>query len=199
MLSKWLCRWKGSFCVSFNKSKRHRFGWEVRPSFSVSQNSDRLEVLKLFQECWKIGSFRPDRSDNTIKYEVRSLKNLVSTVIPHFQDFPLISSKQNDFNLFSRICLRMNERGHLVEEGLIQIVNLAFEMNPSGKRRYQKEEILESLGDDIVYAPGKLGNQREVPTRTNGVMTFPLSQPWAQRNWTIGENTDYPQLDGKTL
>ena len=32
---------EGCFTVTFNKSKRHRFGWEIRPSFSVSQNADR--------------------------------------------------------------------------------------------------------------------------------------------------------------
>src|SRR5690349_8682325 len=30
---------EGCFCVSFQPRKRHRFGWEVRPSFSVSQNA----------------------------------------------------------------------------------------------------------------------------------------------------------------
>jgi len=30
---------EGCFCVSFNRSKRHRFGWEIRPSFSVSAKS----------------------------------------------------------------------------------------------------------------------------------------------------------------
>ena len=40
---------EGCFCVSFQPSNRHRFGWEVRPSFSVSQNLDRSEVLYLIQ------------------------------------------------------------------------------------------------------------------------------------------------------
>jgi hypothetical protein len=36
---------EGCFCVSFQPSKRHRFDWEVRPSFSVSQNADRAQLL----------------------------------------------------------------------------------------------------------------------------------------------------------
>ena len=40
---------EGCFCISLNKSKKHKIGWEVRPSFSVSQNQDRSEVLYLFQ------------------------------------------------------------------------------------------------------------------------------------------------------
>lgn len=66
---------EGSFCASFSNSSRHRFGWEIRPSFSVSQNSDRSEVLQLFKKVWGVGNFRPDRSDKTVKYEVRSFKD----------------------------------------------------------------------------------------------------------------------------
>ena len=41
---------------------------------------------------------RPDRSDKTIKFEVRNVRDLVSKVIPHFRANPLMSSKQNDFS-----------------------------------------------------------------------------------------------------
>ena len=41
---------EGCFCVTFSKSKRHKFGWDIRPSFSVSQNSDRAEVLILMKQ-----------------------------------------------------------------------------------------------------------------------------------------------------
>src|SRR5438477_4762132 len=64
---------EGCFCVSFNRSSRHKFGWEIRPSFSVSQNGDRAEVLELFQRTLGCGSLRPDRSDRTIKFEARSV------------------------------------------------------------------------------------------------------------------------------
>ena len=73
---------EGCFCVSFQPSKRHRFGWEARPSFSVSQNADRAQILYLIQHEWECGHIRPDRSDNTLKYEVRNIRNLVQTVLP---------------------------------------------------------------------------------------------------------------------
>ena len=43
---------EGCFCVSFQPSRRHRFGWEVRPSFSVSQNADRAALLHRIQTMW---------------------------------------------------------------------------------------------------------------------------------------------------
>ena len=38
----------------------------------------------------------------------------------------------------------------------------------------------------------------EVPTRTNGVTTGPVSRGRARRNWSRGEDTAYPRRDGKT-
>jgi LAGLIDADG endonuclease len=172
---------EGCFCVSFQPSRRHRFGWEVRPSFSVSQNADRAELLYVMQKRWKCGFIRPDRSDRTIKYEVREVKNLVERVLPHFRNFPLVSSKQHDVVRFDRICHLMFERSHLSLDGLQQIVLLAIEMNPSGKRKYSGSDILKSLrlGERIVCATGNRG-AHEVPTCTNGVTLATLSRPETQ-------------------
>ena len=151
---------EGCFCVSFQPSKRHRFGWEVRPSFSVSQNTDRAELLHVIRKKWRCGSIRPDRSDKTIKFEVRNIGDLVAKVLPHFRMFPLMSSKKADLNRFEKICGLVSEGRHLEFEGFEQIVRTAMEMNPSGKRKYSGSEILSSLrsGERIVYATGNRGS-----------------------------------------
>ena len=136
---------EASFCVSFSPSKRHRFGWEVRPSFSVSQNHDRAEILHLFHKRWKTGTFRPDRSDNTLKYEIRAIDDLINSVIPHFRNYPILSSKQKDFEFFAEICELVWSKKHLEPAGFQKIVNLAFKMNPSGKRKYKMENILKNI------------------------------------------------------
>ena len=73
---------EGCFCVSFNRSKRHKFGWEIRPSFSVSQNGDRAEVLELCQRLFGCGTIRPDRSDQvrTPNAQRPAPRNAVSAV-----------------------------------------------------------------------------------------------------------------------
>jgi len=150
---------EGCFCVSFQPSQRHRFGWEVRPSFSVSQNADRSELLYIIQKEWGCGFIRPDRSDKTLKFEVRSLQDLACKVVPHFQKHPLVSSKQSDVDKFEKVCLLMIDDKHLELCGFIKIVEVAMEMNPSGKRKYSGNEILTSLqsGEGIVYATSNGG------------------------------------------
>jgi LAGLIDADG DNA endonuclease family protein len=151
---------EGCFCVSFQPSRRHKFGWEVRPSFSVSQNADRAELLYVIQNRWACGFIRPDRSDKTIKFEVRNVQDLVEKVLPHFRAYPLTSSKQRDVERFAEICRIIHESRHLEERGLSEIVEIAMAMNPSGKRKYQASDILKSLGsgERIVYAAGNRGS-----------------------------------------
>ena len=134
---------EGCFTVSFSPRRKLRMGWEVRPSFSVSQNADRAEVLLAIQAYFRCGGSRPDRSDKTLKYEVRDLDNLLTRVIPHFEEYPLMSSKRSDFEKFATICRLLERRRHLTHEGLRDIAILAVTMNSSGKRRFQLAELID--------------------------------------------------------
>jgi LAGLIDADG endonuclease len=136
---------EGCFTVSISPRRTLVVGWEVRPSLSVSQNGDRPEVLLLLQNYFGCGTIRPDRSDKTLKWEVRSLPILLLKIIPHFETYPLLSGKQRDFELFADVCHRMASGEHLERAGLQWIVRLAARMNPSGKRGYDPDSIVRSL------------------------------------------------------
>ncbi len=136
---------EGCFSISFSKREKFLVGWETKPSFSVSQNEDRAQILFLMQTFFKCGFIRRDYSDKTLKYEVRSLNDLVNNIIPHFEKYPLISLKQNDFVHFKSSCLLMQKNLHKEKNGLRKILDHAFQMNPSGKRKYTKAEMQKAL------------------------------------------------------
>lgn len=136
---------EGCFSVSFSKREKFLVGWETKPSFSVSQNEDRAQPLFLIQQLFKCGFMRRDFSDKTLKFEVRSLNDLIMHVIPHFEKYPMVSNKQKDFELFKQICFLMQKELHKEKQGLQKIMNLAFQMNPSGKRKYTKAEMQKAL------------------------------------------------------
>jgi intein-encoded DNA endonuclease-like protein len=136
---------EGCFSVSFSKREKFLVGFETKPSFSVSQNEDRAQILFLIQKEFKCGFIRRDFSDKTLKYEIRSLEDLINKIIPHFEKYPLLSFKQKDFKFFKQICFMMQKDLHRNKKGLQKIIDLAFKMNPSGKRKYIKEEILKAL------------------------------------------------------
>jgi hypothetical protein len=150
---------EGCFTVSIAPRATLAVGWEVRPSFSVSQNGDRAEVLHAFQAHLGCGSIRPDRSDRTVKWETRRLEDLLERVVPHFVRFPLLSGKRHDFERFAVICNAMASGAHRRRDGLVQIVKAASEMNPSGRRRYDASAIVSQLlqGEGIVCASGNRG------------------------------------------
>ena len=136
---------EGCFSVSFNLRRKLRVGLEVRPSFSVSQNKRNLDILKNIRDYFGCGAIRFDKFDQTYKYEVRSIKDIVKRVIPHFDKYPLQTSKAKDFRLFQEICLLVYKKQHLSAKHLPEIINKAFQMNESGKRKYTKEFLLKQL------------------------------------------------------
>src|SRR6266403_2550643 len=103
---------EGCFTVSISPRAKLLVGWEVRPSFSVSQNGDRAEVLHALQAYFGCGSIRPDRSDKTLKWETRKLDELVGRVIPHFIRYPLLSAKRLDFERFAFVFRLMADGEH---------------------------------------------------------------------------------------
>lgn len=136
---------EGCFSVSFTKRSRFLVGWETKPSFSVSQNHDRAQPLFLMQKYFGCGFMRDGVTDNTLKYEVRRLDDLLEKVLPHFEQHPLLSAKQKDVRLLKEVCLLMKTGQHTTPRGLKKVMALAFQMNPSGKRRYDKKNILEFM------------------------------------------------------
>jgi hypothetical protein len=142
---------EGCFTVTFNVREKAKLGLELRPSFSVSQNKERSQILYLMQKYFGCGYIRPNHRDKTLKYEVRDHNDLMLKIIPHFERYPLLSKKHKDFKLFKEICLMIDRKEHLNRNGFIRIIELAYQMNGSGKRKRSKYELIKLLrGDDIV-------------------------------------------------
>jgi hypothetical protein len=133
---------EGCFLVSFNRRAKLSTNIEVRPSFSVAQNKRSLNILKDIQDFFSCGGIRFSKSDQVYKYEVRSLNDLNKKIIPHFQKHQLQTSKSNDFQIFTKICNMMEKNLHLNKKYLVEIVSQAYQMNPSGKRKYDKQKLL---------------------------------------------------------
>ena len=138
---------EGCFSVSFSFRRRLRIGIETRPSFSVSLSKRDLPLVKALRGYFRCGGIRFSRSDRTYKFEVRSVPDLVKKIIPHFEKYPLKGSKRGDFEKFSRICRMVHQNLHLSRKYLPEIIEMAYSMNPSGRRKHTKEDLLRALGE----------------------------------------------------
>lgn len=149
MLDPWyitgLSEGEGCFCVSFTKRAKLNVGIETRPSFSISLNRRDVELIKQVRNFFGCGGIRYSKSDRTFKFEVRNITDLVKKVIPHFETYPLVGEKKEDFAKFKEICKMVRANLHLSKKHLAIIVDLAYAMNPSGKRKYTKRDLLSIL------------------------------------------------------
>jgi hypothetical protein len=136
---------EGCFSVSFNLRRKFSAGIETRLSFSLSLNKENLELIKALREFFECGGIRYSKFDRTYKFEVRSIKDLREKIIPHFKKFPLQGEKRRDFETFEKICDMVARNLHLSRKSLPEIIELAYQMNPSGKRKYPKEKLLRLL------------------------------------------------------
>ena len=135
---------EGSFYVGILPRKMNT-GWEVRPSFSLSQNEKDKVLVSSLVDFFGCGFVRPSKGDQTVKYEVRSLKDLQNKIIPHFKKYQLNGRKQNDFIAFEKAVEIMSKNKHLENEGLKEIIFLALSMTKNPRRIKSLQNILTLL------------------------------------------------------
>jgi len=137
---------EGSFLVSFSLRKRMKLGIETRPSFSVTQHKRDREMIQSIRDFFDCGGVRFNKYDQTYKYEVRSLDDLVQKIIPHFEKYPPMTSKIKDFEALRNICRLMKSNQHLSVVGMKKIIDIAYQMNNLGARRYSRKDLLRVMG-----------------------------------------------------
>lgn len=140
---------EGCFSISFNLRNKIKVGIETCPSFSISQKKDKYGInynlICDFVKIFKGGFVRFSNIDQTWKYETRNICHIWDNVIPYFDNNPLRSAKKIDFKKFRDVCSLIKSNKHLSRDGIFEIIEIAFSMNFSGRRKYFKEFLLKSL------------------------------------------------------
>ena len=113
---------EGCFSVSFSCRQKLKLKIETKPSFSLSLNKRDLDLVQKIREYFCCGTVRYSRSDRMYKYESRSVSDLVTKVIPHFEKYPLQSEKKKDFNLFVGICRSIRSNQHRNKSQLYHLI-----------------------------------------------------------------------------
>jgi len=98
---------EGCFCISINRNKTTKLGWQVMPEFVLTQGEKSLFSLKIVKQYFQCGRIFINRrydnhKDNLFRYCVRSLKDLETKIIPFFRENPLKTDKRLSFQLFSK-------------------------------------------------------------------------------------------------
>ena len=135
---------EGCFSISVVRNRGCRLGWQVQHEFSVTQLAPSRSALEFLREYFGCGSIIENRRNDNhrhdlARFSVKRRSDLVDTVVPFFEQHPLITAKQHDFGLFANVIEMMTAGRHLTEEGLRLIAMTTERMN-----RQQRSQFLES-------------------------------------------------------
>ena len=153
------CDGEACFSVSIYIDKRikGRLGWAVKPSFQISLNSRDIKLLLQLQEFFACGNIISKNNRSEGSFRVNSLHDLTHIIIPHFENYTLLSQKAADFYLFKQIVNLINTKDHLTEVGLQQIINIRASMN-LGLSSLQKSKFI-----NYNPVPRPITNYTEIP------------------------------------
>lgn len=121
---------EGSFVCIIRKSLGHRLNWRVEVVFQIGLHKKDLDLLKSIKAYFDdIGIISENNKDNMCAFRVTSPKQIFEHIIPHFDNYPLITQKLIDYNLFKNIIELMLIKEHLTQEGLQKIINIRASLN----------------------------------------------------------------------
>lgn len=98
----------------------------MQPVFQIGLHKKDLGLLKKIKAFFAVGEiYHKEKSCN---YVVQDLKSL-NVIVNHFERYPLLTKKCEDFILFSRIVTLVNKKEHLTLSGLHEIISIKASIN----------------------------------------------------------------------
>ena len=118
---------EGSFGLYIYKKANSKTGWSISLVFQISLHEKDKNILEIIQNYFGVGGITGHGS-TSLKYSVRSYNDM-KKIIDHFDKFPLITNKLNDYKLFKLAYILIVQKEHLSLEGIKKLVLIKCSMN----------------------------------------------------------------------
>jgi hypothetical protein len=119
----------GCFWITFEKTGR------IRPGFSITMDTATIPLLTKIKGLFNnVGSVKPDKPTYS-SYMVYGLKQLIEEIIPFMDLNPIFSERAGHYAIFRQVCFMIKNEKPLTLKTKLEIVELAYNANKSGKRR----------------------------------------------------------------
>lgn len=153
------CDAESTFTLKISKSSTTRSGWNVVPEFQIKLHSRDSLLLRKIHSFFATGIVK-ERSDGLeLYYSVQSARAIANVIIPHFDRYPLLTQKKEDYLLFKQavnILLEGEARSSI--EGMHKIISIKASLNGglSDKLRIQFPTVIPVarpviMGNDIPH------------------------------------------------
>lgn len=104
---------EGCFSISFirqphrERRRGYKTGYQVAHEFAVTQGEKSLACLNELRDFFGVGSVLVNKrydnhKEHLYRYVVRKREDLIKVIIPFFRRYPMHSTKQSDFEKFTR-------------------------------------------------------------------------------------------------
>jgi len=115
------------FTILIQANNKYKVNWRVKPIFTIGLHSKDIKLLNQIKDTLEVGAININNADK-VTYSVESFKDL-NIIIDHFENYPLVTAKYNDYLLFKN-CFALIKKGeHLTEKGLLEIIALKTALN----------------------------------------------------------------------
>ena len=104
-----------------------------------------VEIVR--ETLGNVGKIKPKPgNEDVLVLQISSRRTLVEKLIPYFDTYFAFSVRKNDYQAFKKVTLMLLEGKHHTQEGMLELVNLAYKTCREGKyRRVAKEVVVNRI------------------------------------------------------
>ena len=126
-----------SACFKLTITLRSTGRWVIHPEFVIYVKKARYEnILKIVKDYFGgIGTIY--YQNNSAGYRVGSVKDIVNVIIPHFVNYPLLSTKISTFTLWSKAIYLMYNGEHKQDSGRHEIYSIHAAINQGPSKSFK--------------------------------------------------------------
>ena len=88
-----------------------------------------IETLRRLHLFFGVGRLIISPSGTSVTYRVTKLSDLLGTIVPHFTQYPLLSTKWVTFTLWVRALQLIQSGAHITESGFLKLICIYAAMN----------------------------------------------------------------------
>lgn|ERR1700748_130813 len=121
---------EGSFSCYIQRTSNLKDKITVSLEYKVTQKTHSDSVLHEIQNYFSAGSVVIDnRKTDTKKYHLTNLELILKKLIPHFEAYPCLTSKNLNFKDFKQIATMLSQKKHFTSQGVEEIISIISNMN----------------------------------------------------------------------
>ena len=142
---------EGGFFYSISKNDKNITGFNIKLEFKVTQKEDSSGILYELKKYFNCGRISIDnRKTRTMKFVVTSNNELMEKIIPHFELYPLKTSKFLNYLDFKSSVILMKDKKHYNIKGIEKLKEIKSKMN---KARSFKNKFNFCWNKEIILVP----------------------------------------------